>query len=66
MFTIVTFPWPVASAHVPLDGLGRQAKRARATRRTATTARNLNPAGQDELASEPEEELHRILTAREA
>jgi hypothetical protein len=63
MFTIVTFPWPIASAHVQLDGLGRQAKRAHATTHTAATARNLNPAGQDELASEPEERRS-ILTAR--
>jgi hypothetical protein len=62
MFTIVTFPWPIASAHVQLDGLGRQAKRAHATTHTATV-RNLNPAGQDELASEPEERRN-ILTAR--
>ena len=63
MFTIVTFPWPIASAHVQLDGLGRQGKRARATTHTAATARNLNPAGQDELVSEPEERRS-ILTAR--
>ncbi len=62
MFMIVTFPWPVASAHVQLDGLGRQAIRAHATAHTATAARNLNPAGQDELASEPEERRG-ILTA---
>jgi hypothetical protein len=63
MFTIVTFPWPIASAHVQLDGLGRQAKRVHATTHTAATACNLNPAGQDELASEPEERRS-ILTAR--
>ncbi len=63
MFMIVTFPWPVASAHVQLDGLGRQAKPAHATAHTAATARNLNPAGQDELASEPEQRRG-VLTAR--
>ncbi len=65
MFMIVTFPWPVAPAHVQLDGLGRHARRAHATAHTAATARNLNPAGQDELASEPEGR-RRILTAGKA
>ena len=63
MFRIDTVPWPPASAHVPLDGLGRQAKRPHATTDPAATARNLDPADQDELASEPGER-HRILTAR--
>ena len=63
MFMIVTFPWPVSSAHVQLDGLGRQAKRAHETTHPAAKARNLNRASQDELASEPDEQ-RRILTAR--
>jgi hypothetical protein len=63
MFGIVAFPWPVASANVQLDGLGRRARRAHATAHTVAEARNLNPADQDELASEPEPR-HRILSAR--
>jgi hypothetical protein len=54
MFAIVTFPWPVASANVQLDGPGRKARRAQASTHAAT-ARNLNPAGQDGLADEPEQ-----------
>jgi hypothetical protein len=56
---------PVASAHVQLDGPGRQARQAHATMRTAATALNLNPPGQDELASETDQR-RRILTARKA
>ena len=64
MFAIVTFPWPVPSGHVQLDGLGRQASRAHATTHTEAEARTLNPAGQDDLASRPARQRRRILTAR--
>ena len=61
----MSFPWPVPSANVQLDGLGRKASRAHATTHTAAKAPNLNPADQDELASEPEPRRG-ILTARKA
>jgi hypothetical protein len=63
MFAIITFPWPVPSANIPLAAPGRKARRARATTRTAAEARDLNPAGQDELAGEPR---RGILSARQA
>jgi hypothetical protein len=63
MFAIVTFPWPVPSANVQLDGPGRRARRAPATARTAATARDLSPAGRDGLAGESR---RAILTARKA
>jgi len=65
MFMIVTFPWPVPSANIEPDAPGRMAKRAHASTHTAATARNLNPAGRDELASEAKQR-RRILTARKA
>ena len=63
MFMVVTFPWPVPWANIEPDAPGRKARRAHASTHAAATARNLNQAGQDELASEAEQ---RVLTARKA
>jgi hypothetical protein len=65
MFAIVTFPWPVPSANIDPGAPGRKARRAPATTRTAATARDLSPAGQDGLAGGPEPRRG-ILTARQA
>jgi hypothetical protein len=63
MFAIVTFPWPVPSANIEPGAPSRKARRAHAATPTAAGARSLNPAGRDELASEPQ---RRILSARKA
>jgi hypothetical protein len=48
MFMIVSYPWPVASAHVQLPGTRRQAQ-------------GYDPQDQDSPATEPDQ--RRILTA---
>jgi len=44
MFMVVSFPWPVPSANVPLTGLSRQAVRPRTTSaQQGPLAEQLNP-----------------------
>jgi hypothetical protein len=51
MFMIVSYPWPVASAHVQLSGLGRQAP-------------GRKPQDQDQPVTEPDQ--RRTLLASKA
>lgn len=51
MFMIVSYPWPVASAHVQLPGLGRQAP-------------GRKPQDQDKPVTEPDQ--RRTLLASKA
>ena len=52
MFMIVSYPWPVASAHVLLGGTRRQAPGTRETTRTAAASRSHNPPEQDQPVTE--------------
>jgi hypothetical protein len=52
MFMIVSYPWPVASAHVQLAGKGRQAK-------------GRTPRDQDQPATEADQQ-RRILSSAKA
>jgi len=50
MFMVVSFPWPVPSANVPLTGIPRKAVRPRpATRHNPTSAEQSPLAGQLKL-----------------
>ena len=51
MFMIVSYPWPVASAHVQLPGKGRQAPGAR-------------PQDQDPPATEPDQQRQILTSAK--
>jgi hypothetical protein len=64
MFMIVSYPWPVASAHVQFPGTSPHALRTHQTARTAAADRSHNPQDQDQdqAATQPAQQ-RRILTA---
>ena len=63
MFMIVSYPWPVASAHVQLARKSRQAPGTRETTRTAAASRSHNPPDQDQLVTETGQQ-RRILISQ--
>ena len=63
MFMIVSYPWPVASAHVQLARTSRQAPGTRETTRTAAASSSHNPPDQDQPVTEPGQQ-RRILISQ--
>jgi hypothetical protein len=51
MFMIVTYPWPVASAHVQLTGPSRP-------------ARGHNPQDHDQAVTEPDQQRRILISAK--
>lgn len=51
MFMIVSYPWPVASAHVQPFGTGRK-------------ARDRKPQDQDQPTTEPEQQSRTLISAK--
>jgi hypothetical protein len=51
MFMIVTYPWPVASAHVHLTGPSRQAP-------------GHKPQDQDQTVTEPDQQRRILISSR--
>jgi hypothetical protein len=51
MFTLVTFPWPLPSANVPLIEMSSRSVPQPRPTQSAVTPSSLSPDGQDEPAS---------------
>ena len=64
MFMIVSYPWPVASAHVQLAGTSRQALGTRETTRTAAASRSHNPPDQDQAVTEPGQQRRTLISPK--
>jgi hypothetical protein len=61
MFMVVSYPWPVPSAHVLFAGTSRKAHK---TTRTAAATRSHSPQDQDQPVTQPDQQ--RILISPKA
>jgi hypothetical protein len=64
MFMIVSYPWPVASAHVQLAGTSRKARGTRETTRTAAASRSHIRPDQDQAVTEPGKERRILISPK--
>ena len=64
MFMIVSYPWPVASAHVQLARTSRQAPGTRETTRTAAASSSHNPPDQDQPVTEPGQQRRILISPK--
>jgi hypothetical protein len=63
MFMIVSYPWPVASAH-ELAGASRQTPCTRQTTCTAPASRSHNPQDQDQAVTAPEQQSRILISPK--
>ena len=64
MFMIVSYPWPVASAHIQLAGTSRQAPDTRETTRTPAASRSHNRPDQDQPVAEPGQQRRILISPK--
>jgi hypothetical protein len=64
MFMVVSYPWPVPSAHVLFAGTSRKARGTHKTTRTAAATRGHSPQDQDQPVTQPDQQ--RILISPKA